>query len=402
MTLDKRSSPFKPGAGLLPPYLAGREKEQAIIREKIDELSDGIAPSDDILMYGPRGMGKTALLGWIKEEVNKGDSKDNAIRTSRVTPGKLTSPADMWNQLLPDNWIRRRLPNKVRASVIALAATWEARGTSNQVLESALIKKCNKQPLVFLVDEAHTMDPDLCRGLLNLSQVVRGEAPFLLVLAGTPGLRAFLNSVNASFSERSTMLGIGRLGEEATADAIEKPLQEDGITIAPDALQKVVQDSQQYPYFIQRWGKALWDEAKKTNSTRLTGEQVEIVAPAIDSFRQDLYAERRTKLSQKGLLSAAYVIAEAFQDTQRVSEGALGLLIQDLLPADKADDQHATSVLQALISMDFVWRPPGTDLCEPGVPSLMTYILNKQRELKLDTLRTSSKEKDTQPSDPGR
>ena len=402
MTLDKRSNPFKPGAGLLPPYLAGREKEQAIIREKIDELSDGIAPSDDILMYGPRGMGKTALLGWIKEEVNKGDSKDNAIRTSRVTPGKLTSPADMWNQLLPDNWIRRRLPNKVRASVIALAATWEARGTSNQVLESALIKKCNKQPLVFLVDEAHTMDPDLCRGLLNLSQVVRGEAPFLLVLAGTPGLRAFLNSVNASFSERSTMLGIGRLGEEATADAIAKPLQEDGITIDPDALQKVVQDSQQYPYFIQRWGKALWDEAKKTNSNRLTGEQVEIVAPAIDSFRQDLYAERRTKLSQKGLLPAAYVIAEAFQDTQRVSEGALGLLIQELLPADKADDQHATSVLQALISMDFVWRPPGTDLCEPGVPSLMTYILNKQRELKLDTFRTSSKEKDTQPSDPGR
>ena len=384
MILNEGSNPFNPGDGQPPPYLAGREKEQAIIREKIDELSDGIAPSDDILMYGPRGMGKTALLGWIKEEVNKGDSKDNAIRTSRVTPGKLTSPADMWNQLLPDNWIRRRLPNKVRASVIALAATWEARGTSNQVLESALIKKCNKQPLVFLVDEAHTMDPDLCRGLLNLSQVVRGEAPFLLVLAGTPGLRAFLNSVNASFSERSTMLGIGRLGEEATADAIAKPLQEDGITIAPDALQKVVQDSQQYPYFIQRWGKALWDEAKRTNSNRLTAEQVEIVAPAIDSFRQDLYAERRTKLLREGLLPAAYAIAEAFQDTQKFIEDDLVLLIKDTLPADKADDQHATSVLQALISMDFVWRPPGTTLHEPGIPSLMTHVLNNQRDPELN------------------
>ena len=400
MILNEGSNPFNPGAGQPPPYLAGREKEQAIIKEDLARLNNGRSPAADILMYGPRGMGKTALLGWIKEEVNKGDSKDNAIRTSRVTPGKLTSPADMWNQLLPDNWIRRRLPNKVRASVIALAATWEARGTSNQVLESALIKKCNKQPLVFLVDEAHTMDPDLCRGLLNLSQVVRGEAPFLLVLAGTPGLRAFLNSVNASFSERSTMLGIGRLGEEATADAIAKPLQEDGITIDPDALQKVVQDSQQYPYFIQRWGKALWDEAKKTNSNRLTGEQVEIVAPAIDNFRQDLYAERYLKLTQEGLLPSAHVIAEAFQETKKMMLNDLIVLIKDLLPADKADDHFASNTLQALVGMDFVWRPPGTLLYEPGIPSLMTHILNN--ELKLDTSRTSSKEKDAQTPAPAR
>ena len=394
MTLNKRSSPFKPGAGQLPPYLAGREKEQAIIREKINELSGGVASSDDILMYGPRGMGKTALLCWIKEEVEKGNSEYNAIRTKRVTPGELKSPADMWNQLLPDNWIKRWLPNKVSASVVALAATWESRGTSNQVLEIALIKKCNKQPLVFLVDEAHTMDADLCRGLLNLSQIVRGEAPFLLVLAGTPGLRAFLNSVNASFSERSTMLGIGRLSEEAAADAITKPLQEDGITIDADALQKVVQDSQQYPYFIQRWGKELWDEAKKTNSTKLTAEQVDIVALAIDSFRQDLYTERYLKLSQKGLLSVAHVIAEAFQETKKMMINDLILLIKDTLPADKADDQHATNVLLALVAMDFVWRPPGTTLYEPGVPSLMTHVLNNQRDREPDKLSDSSKGKD--------
>ena len=380
MTLNEGLNPFKPGAGQLPPYLAGREKEQAIIREKLNELIGGVAPSDDILMYGPRGMGKTALLGWIKEEVNKGDSKDNAIRTKRVTPGELKSPADMWSRLLPGDFWENLKPAETNLTTLIVSATWKSGSPSNDFLESALMKECTKEPLVFLVDEAHTMDPDLCRGLLNLSQVVRGEAPFLLVLAGTPGLRAFLNSVNASFSERSTMLGIGRLGEEATADAITKPLQEDGITIDADALQKVVQDSQQYPYFIQRWGKELWDEAKKTNSTRLTAEQVEIAAPAIDSFRQDLYAERRTKLRQEGLLPAAYVIAEAFQDTKEFIEDDFILLIKGLLPTDKADDQHAASTLQALVAMDFVWRPPGTLLYEPGIPSLMTHVLNNQRD----------------------
>ena len=50
MTLDKRSSPFKPGAGLLPPYLAGREKEQTIIRESLTNLREGDPPAADILM----------------------------------------------------------------------------------------------------------------------------------------------------------------------------------------------------------------------------------------------------------------------------------------------------------------------------------------------------------------
>ena len=398
MTLNEGSNPFNPGTGQPPPYLAGREKERAIIKEDLARLNNGRAPAADIFMYGPRGMGKTALLSWIEDETEKDESEYKTIRTSGVSPEELTSPADMWNQLLPDNWIRRRLPNKVRASVIALAATWKSGSPSNDFLESALIKECNKQPLVFLVDEAHTMDPDLCRGLLNLSQLVRGEAPFLLVLAGTPGLRAFLNSVNASFSERSTMIGVGRLSEEATADAITKPLQEDGITIDPDALQKVVQDSQQYPYFIQRWGKELWDEAKKTNLTRLTAKQVDIVEPVLDRFKQRLYTKRRTKLSQKGLLPAAHVIAEAFQETKKMMLNDLIVLIKDLLPADKADDRHAANTLQALVGMDFVWRPPDTALYESGIPSLMTHVLNN--ELKLDTANTSSKEKDTQSPDP--
>ena len=203
------------------------------------------------------------------------------------------------------------------------------------------------------------MDPDLCRGLLNLSQLVRGEAPFLLVLAGTPGLRAFLNSVNASFSERSTMIGVGRLSEEATADAITKPLQEDDITIDPDALQRVVQDSQHFPYFIQRWGDALWDEAKKTNSTQLTAEQVDIVAPAIDNFRQGFYAERRTKLRQEELLPAAYVIAEAFQETKKMMLNDLIVLIKDLLPADKANDRLRSQYITSIGSHGFCLASTG-------------------------------------------
>ena len=67
-----------------------------------------------------------------------------------------------------------------------------------------------------LLDEAHTLDVEVGRTLLNTSQHVRDEAPFLLVLAGTPGLAAHLGGMNASFWSR---MGEGRLGIGLLSDA---------------------------------------------------------------------------------------------------------------------------------------------------------------------------------------
>ena len=59
-----------------------------------------------------------------------------------------------------------------------------------------------------LLDEAHTLDLDVGSALFNASQRVRAEAPFLLVLAGTPGLPAHLNAMGVSFWDR---LGVSLL-----------------------------------------------------------------------------------------------------------------------------------------------------------------------------------------------
>ena len=268
MTLIEGFNPFKPGDGQLPPYLAGREGEQNRLREILAEMSAGRSPAANILMYGPRGMGKTVLLNWLANEAKKDSTKGNHIRTSWVTPNKLTSPADMWGYLLSQDWKKRLIPSwlmpsRVIAKFSLLSAIWESKVAASPVLVNTLVKECKKHPLVFLMDEAHTMEPGLCRSLLNLSQEVRKEAPFLLVLAGTPGLRHFLKTVGASFVERSHVIGIARLDAQATADAIVKPLQEDGITVDADALEYVVEASQHYPYFIQLWGEALWNLAKQ-------------------------------------------------------------------------------------------------------------------------------------------
>lgn len=54
--------PFIPGAGHTPPYLAGRETEK---REFQGLLAQDVV-TDNLVLTGLRGVGKTVLLGALK------------------------------------------------------------------------------------------------------------------------------------------------------------------------------------------------------------------------------------------------------------------------------------------------------------------------------------------------
>ena len=393
-------NPFKPGDGQLPPYLAGRESEQGRLKKILAEISVGRPPAANIVMYGPRGMGKTVLLRWLKVEIGEYkkpqffDKKSKQIRACSTTANKLATPAKMWTFLLSEETLAKKvLGGETQAGLKAgasaadivsaeafIAKTWKGKEPTDGVLLNALIAQCQKNPLVALVDEAHTMEPGLCNALLNLSQEVREEAPFLLVLAGTPGLSHLLTTVGASFVERSTKIGIARLNAQATADAMVKPLEEDGITVAADALEHVIEDSQHYPYFIQLWGEALWDFAKEKELQKLTAQDITEVETKIENRRSHFYGERRKALRDCGLLPAAIAIATIFQDVETVTDDTLINVIADNPPVDSHTAQSSSEHLQTLIRHEFIWNPPDTNLYEAGIPSLMRYVLDQQRE----------------------
>ena len=381
MKSPKLEDPFSPGSGHLPPYLAGREDEQSVFRKGLAKISAGKSPPAATVLYGPRGMGKTVLLRWFKNEVEPSGAKKDLIRVVWVTPDQLGSPSDLWKCLMPPETLKSKVtPEDVTAGfnieVLAASATWKAKDLFKQTFQNTLIDQCKKQPLILLMDEAHKMDTDLCNNLLNLHQIISPESPFMLVLAGTPGLRHFLSGVNATFVERSRKIGLGRLDEQAAADAIVKPFEEQGIQITEDALSLIVEDSQCYPYFLQEWGSSLWEEADKENLTRITEEQVAVVKPDITIIKQDFYDERRDKLKTLRLQSTAVAIAQAFQDTKAMSDDAIMEVITDNLSVDTLNTQSDIERLQTFVDQDFIWRPLGSDLYEPGIPSFMTHILN--------------------------
>ena len=172
-------------------------------------------------------------------------------------------------------------------------------------------------------------------------------------------------------------MGIGRLDAQATADAIVKPLNEHGIKIDDNTLAQIVEDSQHYPYFIQLWGEALWDLAKEKELQKLTSQEITEAETKVENHRLNFYGERRNTLDELGLLPAAIAIATVFQDTEITTRDRLKEIIADNSPVDSHTTQSVNEHLQTLIRHEFIWNPPGTDLYEAGIPSLMIYVLDQ-------------------------
>ena len=62
---------FRPGTGAVPPYLAGRKREQEFFQGCVELLLSNRSPAQDLILFGPRGNGKTALLGYLGKETLK-------------------------------------------------------------------------------------------------------------------------------------------------------------------------------------------------------------------------------------------------------------------------------------------------------------------------------------------
>jgi hypothetical protein len=57
---------------------------------------------------------------------------------------------------------------------------------------------------------------------------------------------------------------VGPLPPEAARRAIEKPAEDAGVSFEPAALDRIVEETQGYPYFLQEWGKHVWDTAQSS------------------------------------------------------------------------------------------------------------------------------------------
>ena len=364
---------FTPGSGATPPALTGREPEQAVLNRCLALLARGASPPHDVVLTGPRGNGKTVLLNWFENAC-----KARKLDVVALTPDEIPHRAALIAALSPRTWTSRLLPRKVGVAAVG-SVEWAASAEAPDNLARQLSIRCRKKAVVVLLDEAHTLDPEVGRALLNAGQRVRGEAPFLLVLAGTPGLSTHLGTMNASFWSRlgQGRLGIGLLSGTAAGEALIEPMSAHGVDVDADALDTVVEDSQRYPYFIQLWGEALWERHLATGAARLTAAHVAEARPGVTARMTDYYQDRYRELEAGGLLPAAVALAPVFR--AGADAAASDHAIDAALAAAGVDAAARLTAREALHRLGYVWRPPGQlppVTWQAGIPSLMAHVFD--------------------------
>ncbi len=370
-------SPFVPGRGRIPPYLAGRGAEQRKLLDLFAYLEAGQGAPRDAVLSGPRGNGKTALLRWFGQEIEAQETRTDIVW---LTPSEMSDLDHLATSLVPPVRFTSLRPDTLSFSVSIGRLGWELGGQSRS-LTLLLAARCKRRPLVLLLDEAHTLPRDVGQALLNASQTVSGEAPFLMVMAGTPGLQPHLNTMSATFWSRAEKIGIGRLDADASAAALVRPMaeQEPPITFQDKALAYVVEDSQRYPYFLQLWGAALWAAAQSTGHTRIDAGLVSAAAADFNAQRAAYYEDRREELERADLLAVAAKVARAFADRATLSSEELNTVI-----AEASAENSTAAILRfrdQLATTGFFWKPPDAgDTWQPGIPSLMNYVIGTRAE----------------------
>ena len=177
------------------------------------------SPPAGTVLIGPRGNGKTVLMRWFEQEINAAEEKPDVVW---LTPDEFPNLDSLANRLVPSSRFRKTLPRDLALSLgpVTIKGSWQLDGSAG-ALTDLLTARCARRPLALLLDEAHNLEQEVGRMLLNTTQKLVDRAPFLLVMAGTPNLESHLNAIDATFWERcQPVLGVGRLDQAATREAL--------------------------------------------------------------------------------------------------------------------------------------------------------------------------------------
>ncbi len=372
-------NPFAPGHGQRPPHLAGRKKEIYDIFKHVGATANGKLVARDLVIYGPKGSGKTALLREIAEklenlgvhatlELMTATDMQSAEDARRELIGVVGQP--LWEALKPQEW---------GLDWRGVRTKWQRGELSRSEVRKGLVAKCKSKPLILLIDEAHLMSPAALGELLNEVLTIRGRGgPIIVVLAGKPKLAELGNLSQVAFPERGEVMSLGLLDEQSSGDAVRIPLGSTGLGVTETALRRIVADCQGYPQFLQLWGSALWLRASESGKDILDDSDVDQIEPEMSSEREEVHLGRFAgwKGADRELL--VNVASDLSRDGW-VERPRLEAMVKEILLRQNRQADQCAAVVEQMVESDFLWRPRGQPKMVPALPSLVSFV-SKQRE----------------------
>ena len=324
--MDPIKNPYAPGAGTPPPELAGRDELRESVRIALERVRAG-RPTKSILMVGLRGVGKTVLLDRMRD-----DAEASGIQTIRVeAPESRSLPAILAPQLrqallrLSKNKLAKELAQRALRGLAGFAKALKLKYQDIEVgfdfepepgladngdlehdlqalleVAGAAAKKAGTALAIFIDELQYVEEEELAALITALHRAAQRSLPVVLVGAGLPQLPGRMGRAKSYAERLFDFPQIGPLSPEAARIAIAKPALDQGAKVNDDALQRIVQETHGYPYFLQEWGKHAWDAAVASPITLRDVEQASQSAiAALDESFFRVRFDRLTPLEKK-------------------------------------------------------------------------------------------------------
>jgi hypothetical protein len=310
--VDPVRNPYAPGAGQRPPELAGRDSELTGFDVVLERVANS-RPERSIVLTGLRGVGKTVLLnamrsaavrrGWgtgklearpdlplrrplaaaahlaVRELAHPNDGETRHVlgvvkafaqREPRTPSGRRPAPRERWQPGIDvPAALGRADSGDIEIDLVELFT------------DLAGLAADTGNGMAIFVDEMQDLGPDdvsaLCAACHEISQL---GLPLVVVGAGLPHVPAVLSAAK-SYSERLFRFArIDRLDRAAADAALRVPARSEGADFDDDALTAMYAATGGYPYFVQAYGKAVWDLAPRSP---VTAADVAVGAPEAEA-----------------------------------------------------------------------------------------------------------------------
>ena len=291
--MDPIHNPYAPGAGTPPPELAGRREVLEAARIALERIRSGRV-SKGVMMVGLRGVGKTVLLDRMRDL-----AEERGVIALRVeAPDERSLPSILAPALrsallkLSRRRAARRLAQRALRGLASFASALKVKYQDLEVgldlepeagladngdleidlpelFEAVGVAARNDETCVALfIDELqYVATAQLAALIAALHRTAQRQVPVALVGAGLPQLRGRMGKAKSYAERLFAFHEIGALPAEDARVAVAAPAEAEGVSITRPALDAIVAETKCFPYFLQEWGKHVWDIAEDSPIT---------------------------------------------------------------------------------------------------------------------------------------
>ena len=290
-------NPYRPGAGLMPMYLAGRDEDIYNVEQMFKAMKANI-PTQSVIFSGLRGVGKTVLINRLQKIA---ESKDIFCKHIEIEARNdfISQIASCSQAFLREVSAKEKFKNLIKKSLEAIKSLKisfdpNENSFSLSVEDRELYQTNNltqsltdvftsigetayeaNVPICFFIDEIQYMKAEELGALIAaLHRSNQLGYPLMIVGAGLPKIYKMLADEKTYAERLFVYQEIGSLNFEQAKKAIEEPARKFNVTYTQEAVNKIAEISKGYPFFIQQLCQIVYQE---TPGSQITGTDVDLI-----------------------------------------------------------------------------------------------------------------------------